>query len=441
MQKMYPSSARAAVVCSLALVAAAAQAATFRILFNGSNSAGQEPTAVVQMTPNTFFWDATGSGILSVTKSKQTAVLYAPTGGGVTGPVTASNGRSYTGAGAGTGYLVSYTTQPNTAITYPRQAIGAVLRANLPSGALLGFGNDSGGYENLITADLQGSVTSVYKFSAGEISETPPFYGSDGNYYGVSLRQYGPGQGASYVYRITPAGSLTDLVDLPPGSFTDLNWVPSLFQARDGNLYGDTLTGGNGYGTFYRVTLAGQYTLLYTFPSKSRNSFPGDMFQASDGNFYGIANGCCSTGPSSVGTIFMLTPSMQYTALETINGDKGLCWCRLIQGSDGNLYGTAVDGGLGGIGTMFELELGLPVPAPQARTFQPASGAKGTQVMIWGYNLLEASVSFNGVPAKGVHSSGPNYVWATVPPGAASGPIAVTTAGGTSTTTASFTVR
>jgi uncharacterized repeat protein (TIGR03803 family) len=87
-------------------------------------------------------------------------------------------------------------------------------------------------------------------------------------------------------------------------------------------------------------------------------------------------------------TALTLTPSMQYTALVTMNGDKGQCPCTLIQGSDGNLYGTTGSGGPGGGGTIFEIEVGLPAPAPQARSFQPSSGAKGTEVMIWGDNLL-----------------------------------------------------
>jgi uncharacterized repeat protein (TIGR03803 family) len=443
MRESFRAVAAAAITCGVAVIATGASIPTFRILFNGANSAGAEPTAIAQITPDTFLWDASGGGILSVTKSKQTAVLaVAPSNGSVSPPISAANGRGYTEAGNNSAnYLVSFTTQPNSAITYSNQAIGAILTANLPNGSLLGFGNDASGYNNLIIADLQGNVSSVYRFPANEVSMTPPFPGADGNYYGVSLTRFGPPQGNSYVYQVTPAGILTKLADLPYGSFFNLNWVPSLFQASDGNFYGDTITGGNGYGTFYRLTPSGQYTLLYTFPSKSRSSFPGSMFQASDGNFYGVTNGCCSGGEASPGTIFMLTPALQYTTLLVLNNDKGICPCTLIQGSDGNLYGTTGAGGLGGVGTIFEYELGLPVPAPQARNFHPASGGPGTKVRIWGNNLLEASVTFNGAAATDVHSSGPNYVWATVPSGATSGPITVTTAGGTSTTAASFTVQ
>jgi hypothetical protein len=46
-----------------------------------------------------------------------------------------------------------------------------------------------------------------------------------------------------------------------------------------------------------------------------------------------------------------------------------------------------------------------------------------------------------GRAAAKVERSGPNYVYATVPAGATSGPVTVTTPGGTSTTSAAFTVK
>lgn len=61
-------------------------------------------------------------------------------------------------------------------------------------------------------------------------------------------------------------------------------------------------------------------------------------------------------------------------------------------------------------------------------------------MLLWGYNLFGASVEFNGVPAAKAVSSGPS-IRATVPEGATSGPITVTTPGGTSTTRASFTIN
>jgi hypothetical protein len=142
-----------------------------------------------------------------------------------------------------------------------------------------------------------------------------------------------------------------------------------------------------------------------------------------------------------VAEIYRLTLTGQYTSLHTMNGPDGQCGCTLIQGGDGVIYGTSDGGGSNGAGTVWALNAGLPKPAPQALSFQPTSGPPGTKVQIWGYNLLAASAQFNGVAASAAHSSGPNYVIATVSKGATSGPITITTPGGTSTTAASFTVN
>jgi hypothetical protein len=66
----------------------------------------------------------------------------------------------------------------------------------------------------------------------------------------------------------------------------------------------------------------------------------------------------------------------------------------------------------------------------------------GKVVALWGNYLLSAtSVTFNGTPAAKVAVTSIQSVHATVPAGATSGPVTVTTANGTFTTTANFTVQ
>jgi hypothetical protein len=66
----------------------------------------------------------------------------------------------------------------------------------------------------------------------------------------------------------------------------------------------------------------------------------------------------------------------------------------------------------------------------------------GTQVTIWGENLLgAAAVSFNGTAAATVRNISANYVFATVPAGATTGPITVTTPNGTASSPGPFTVQ
>ncbi len=80
-------------------------------------------------------------------------------------------------------------------------------------------------------------------------------------------------------------------------------------------------------------------------------------------------------------------------------------------------------------------------PAPTLTSTSPSSGKVGTAVTITGTNLTGAtSLTFGGIPAVGFQVTSPTTITATVPTGAGSGPLAVTTPGGNATSTASFSV-
>ena len=77
---------------------------------------------------------------------------------------------------------------------------------------------------------------------------------------------------------------------------------------------------------------------------------------------------------------------------------------------------------------------------PTISGFSPGTGSTGTSVTINGTNFIEPSaVRFNGVAATFTVNSTTQIV-ANVPSGATSGPITITTAGGTATSSASFTL-
>ena len=91
---------------------------------------------------------------------------------------------------------------------------------------------------------------------------------------------------------------------------------------------------------------------LYTF---SPYASPSPLIQASDGNFYGTAP---TGGTSSAGFVFRLTPGGAESVIHSFNGasDGGAPMASLIEGNDGNLYGTTTTGGLGH-GTLFRMTL------------------------------------------------------------------------------------
>ncbi|WP_324680719.1 malectin domain-containing carbohydrate-binding protein [Hymenobacter sp. GOD-10R] len=83
----------------------------------------------------------------------------------------------------------------------------------------------------------------------------------------------------------------------------------------------------------------------------------------------------------------------------------------------------------------------LAAPAPTITRFTPASGAVGTSVTITGTNLTGATViRFKEVVATSFSVVNATTLTATVPAGATTGPVSVTTPSGTATSTTNFTV-
>jgi uncharacterized repeat protein (TIGR03803 family) len=144
----------------------------------------------------------------------------------------------------------------------------------------------------------------------------------------------------------------------------------ALIQGLNGNLYGVTSFGGkNNAGTVFEVTTEGKLTILYNFCSKAKcadGEYPeASLVLATNGNFYGttkFGGVSCSVSANGCGTIFEITPAGKLTTLYTFCEKGGDCsdggnpQSPLIQDINGNLYGTAFDGGnANGAGTFFEI--------------------------------------------------------------------------------------
>ncbi len=217
-----------------------------------------------------------------------------------------------------------------------------------------------------------GQLTTLYSFCAqpGCTDGVHPVAGlvlSGGNFYGTT--EDGGASGDGTVFVITPGGQLTTLhsFDYDDGAFPEAGLIKV-----GGNFYGTTETGGSsdfcgGCGTVFEITPAGQLTTLYSFCSQTNcadgtGPYAG-LIQASDGNFYGTASYGGSTDfCGGCGTVFRITPAGQLTTLYSFCSQTGCTdgsnpIAGLIQASDGNLYGTTVDGGANGYGTSFGITL------------------------------------------------------------------------------------
>jgi uncharacterized repeat protein (TIGR03803 family) len=132
-------------------------------------------------------------------------------------------------------------------------------------------------------------------------------------------------------------------------------WVMSLVQGRDGNFYGTTMGGQphclhfSGCGTVFKMGAGGTVTTIYSFCSQANcidGAYPeAGLVLATDGNFYGTTWGGGIDGPEGHGTAFKITPGGKLTTLysfcsQTECADGANPVAGLIQGIDGNLYGT-----------------------------------------------------------------------------------------------------
>jgi len=130
-----------------------------------------------------------------------------------------------------------------------------------------------------------------------------------------------------------------------------------LLQASDGNLYGTCYAGGvNHAGTIFKVTLNGEFTLLYTFQGLDGNGPSGKLVEGNGGALYGVTQ---FGGTQDAGTVFRVSPTGVFTSLYTLNGTtEGYNMNGgLILASDGNFWGTTFAGGSNpsGAGTVFKI--------------------------------------------------------------------------------------
>jgi uncharacterized repeat protein (TIGR03803 family) len=200
----------------------------------------------------------------------------------------------------------------------------------------------------------------VHSFAGGSSDGSRPnsiIQGSDGNFYGTTPS--GGANGAGTVYSMTPAGVETLLWSFG-GSGDGSSPQARLVQGSDGNFYGTTSAGGaNSDGTVFMITPTGTETLLYSFGGTAADGTDpvASLIQASDGNFYSTTT---NGGANSLGTVFRITPLGVETVLYSFgtNANDGTYpFARLLQGSDGNLYGTTPGGGANGLGVVFKITL------------------------------------------------------------------------------------
>jgi uncharacterized repeat protein (TIGR03803 family) len=212
-------------------------------------------------------------------------------------------------------------------------------------------------------ASAQASYEVLYTFDSHNLPAAL-IQATDGNFYGTTESgavDCGGGSNSRF-FQMTPDGTVTVLYRFhcPFDSLEGKNAEAPLIQATDGDLYGTTVSGGafSDRGTVFRMTLDGAMTVLHSFAGDTEDgAFPqAALIQATDGNFYGTTQ---AGGAFNAGTVFrMAAGGSGYTILHHFAGPPGdgsSPVAALIQGTDGNFYGTTLQGGSGNGGTVFQM--------------------------------------------------------------------------------------
>jgi len=393
------------------------------------------------------------------------------------------------GTGNGTAFKIS----PTGTLTVLHNFNG-VSEGGAPAGGLT-LGTDGNLYGTTTTGGTccgtvfkmtpAGTLTVLHNFGAkdGGSPLAAPILGTDGSFYGTTVGSVEAPYGT--VYKVTSAGKFTTIYtfDVTHGAYP---YAP-LIQGSDGNFYGTTNQGGsNTSGTIFKITPAGKLTVLFNCDI-THGVFPvAPLVQGADGNFYGTTFG---GGTGDVGTIFQMAPDGTLRVLHNFNfnPDGGRPNAGVFQATDSNLYGAAQQGGFDGFGTVYQMDTGgvtykvlyifdnTTGAVPNVTLMQHTNGSMyadtlnggsaadgvfygvggnfgafaslvtlagkvGKTIGILGQGFTgTTAVSFNGTPAKFKAVSN-TYLTATVPDGATTGFVGVTTPGGTLTSRQTFDV-
>jgi uncharacterized repeat protein (TIGR03803 family) len=211
--------------------------------------------------------------------------------------------------------------------------------------------------------EASGTVKKLYDFKPAQGGATPRsgLTLHAGNFYGTA-EFGGGGANAGVVYKLSPAGQETVLYTFKGGKTDGADPEYNVVVDQAGNLYGVTIHGGTyNQGTVYKLTPSGQETILHTFTGRADGSYPTGLALDSAGNLYGAAasGGEGSQTGLQEGVVFKLDVAGSFSLLHSFTGlsDGGGPNGVLLDGA-GNLYGTTYSGGLGnpGAGVVFKID-------------------------------------------------------------------------------------
>lgn len=462
---------------------------TYSVIYNFDGTAhGKTPRGGLTLSTDGNFYGTTSVGginnygnIFKITSAGVLTVLhefaypdgtnpYAPPVQGIDGSYYGAT--SVGGTGSGTVYKLTssgaFSVLHTFSFSQGSTASAPLIQAN--DGNFYGTtsaGGTAGGGGEVFKITPTGVLTVLYSFDSthGSHPYSPLVQGTDGNFYGTTSS--GGSLDGGVVFKLTPAKVLTVLYnfDAKPASVDGKFPDGGLIQATDGNFYGVTEGGGtNGMGTLFKITSTGAYSVLYNFVPAAGSVPQTTLRQHTNGKFYGQAN---AGGANSVGTLFSFDVGLKPFISELPTSGKVAKPVGILGGGFTGTTSVSFNGTAATYSVASDTYISTTVPSgattgfvsavtpggtlksnqkfrvtPAVLSFTPPSGPVGTSVIITGNSLTGATkVTFGGVKATVFTVNSDTQITATVPVGAVTGKIQVTTPGGAASSSTAFTVN
>lgn len=466
--------------CAADVVVAPSQVLTTLVNFDVTN--GFEPEGVLAQGSNAKLYGTTfKGGTVGGINGLGTIFEVAPAGvlttldsfgykgdpaGPAAGVLLSTGGDLYgttfgadTGADAGTIFritaqgeltiLYSFCPLPCADGAYPTAPLVQATDGNFYGTTYSGGANSEG---TIFRITPSGVLTTLHSFDdSGANPASGLIQATDGNLYGTTSDRgsFVCGEGCGSVFRITLDGEFATIhqFDYTDGAYP----LAGLAEGGDGALYGVTPGGGTGCsqtggcGTVFRITRRRKFQVVHNFRVVDGAYPTGTLTQGSDGRLYGTTRGggdteCYYPGGIGCGTLFAISQGGTLTTLHKFDASDGnQPVSGLVQATNGTFYGTTWAGGSDGecffgCGTLFSLDMKL---GPFV-TFVRFAGRVGDTGPILGQGFIgTSSVMLNGIPTSFTVVSD-TFIKATVPPGATTGYVTVTTPTGILTSNVPF---
>jgi uncharacterized repeat protein (TIGR03803 family) len=456
---------------------------TVTLLHSFNLTDGASPQGGLSLAADGNFYGSTTSGgshsagtIFKITPSGTFSVIYNfsngiddrgfPRNSPVPGPDGALYGTTVEGSNS-TVYKVTTSGTLRTIAIVGLEVDGPLTLAT--DGKFYGVTN-VGGTSNrgtVFSVTTTGVLKTIFNFvdATGSLPYGPIMQSADGNFYGTASA--GGSLGGGVVYKLTSAGVYTVLHNFD-STTRSLGFLPTtgVVQGSDTFLYGVTAGGGAHLdGTIFKIKPDGSgFADIFDFDG-TKGSIPySQPLLHTNGKIYGQTN---SGGSHNDGVIYSLAAGLKsfiqpvplkqakVGASVGILGQNLSTATQVLFGAGAGTFTTTgntfmnahpATGATTGVITVKEPSGNLVSPlifkiVPAILSFNPPNGPVGTQVVITGTSYTQATGVKFGTKAATFTVNSDTQITATVPTGAVTGKISVTTPGGTATSATDFTVE